>query len=183
MWYSQYSAQHKASSTDYAHCTHAQKHKQRTDTYTPTHSFGNARKNIPTLSLCLIYMHTLSSTLRPDTRHAVKAKVVLLANDPLHTPHIRQREGLTEHKKRGITPHHVHWKSRGVWGSVGVEKAMDYMAIMVKRDRQQYENRKKLQGTTQILKGEKKALLPFRISKGNGNFFTASKAAASTFKF
>lgn len=49
-------------------------------------------------------MHTLSSTLRPDTQHAVKAKVVLLANDPLHTPHIRQREGLTEYKKEGLPP-------------------------------------------------------------------------------
>lgn len=91
-------------------------------THTPTHSFGYARKNIPTLSLCLIYLHTLSSTLRPDTRHAVKAKVVLLANDPLHTPHIQQREGLTEHKKRGITPHRDHWNSRGVWGSVGARR-------------------------------------------------------------
>lgn len=65
-------------------------------------------------------MHTLSSTLRPSTQHAVRAKVVLLANDPLHTPHIRQRQGLTEHKKRGITPHRDHWNGGGVEGSVCV---------------------------------------------------------------
>lgn len=51
-----------------------------------------------------MHMDTLSSTLTDDTLHAVRAEVVLLANDPLHTPHIQQREGLTEHKKEGLPP-------------------------------------------------------------------------------
>jgi len=34
------------------------------------------------------HKYTLNSTLRPDTQHAVKAKVIVLANDPLHTPYI-----------------------------------------------------------------------------------------------
>lgn len=55
--------------------------------------------------------------------------VVLLANDPLHTPCMRQRAGLMEHKKGGITPHRDHWNG----GSGGGEKAMDYMRIPGKR--------------------------------------------------
>lgn len=60
------------------------------------------------------------------------------------------------------------WKCRG-------EKAMDYMAIMVKRDRQQHENRKKVQGTTQILKGEKKGTFAFQDIKQEWEFFMLPK--------
>lgn len=182
MWYSQYSAKHEASSADYAHCTHAQKHKQRTDTHTHTQFRKCKTKYSDTLSLCLIYMHTLSSTLRPDTQYAFKAKVVLLANDPLHTPHIQQREGLTEHKKRGITPHSDHWNSRGVCGSVGARRRWITWRSWWKETDNSMKTGRRYKAPLRFSKEKKRHFCLSGYQTGMGIFY-ASKAPASTFSF
>lgn len=91
---------------------------------------NNTQTNTPT-HIVWKYKNTFFVTLRPDAQHGVRAKVVLLANDPLPTLHIQQRQRMTELTKKGLPP----------IATIGMmeeykevcEKTTDYMLIMMKR--------------------------------------------------